>query len=99
MLPQDGSTGEVTRLYLLPGLPYGTASAVLRKAATIAKRRGMHALIAYHDRSIHSGCIYRKSGFKKDGTSCPSGKGWGSRTQRKSAQYTTTKKRRWRLSL
>ena len=33
MLPQDGSVGEVTRFVLLDGLPHGTASALLLRAA------------------------------------------------------------------
>ncbi len=95
MLPQDGATGEVTRLYLEPGLPHGTASAVLRYAGSVAGWRGMHSLIAYHDRSIHTGCVYRKSGFKKDGTT--SGGSWGTRPGRQSAALPSSSKRRWRL--
>lgn len=99
-LPQDGSVGEVTRMVLLDGLPYGTASAVLRKAAEYAQAMGMAKLIAYHDRTRHTGCIYRKAGFKKDGKTAPaSGDGWGSRGGRKSAQYEATPKRRWALDL
>lgn len=98
MLPQDGSVGEVIRMWLAPGLPYGTASRVLRYAAGLGEARGMSSLIAYHDRTRHTGCIYRKAGFKKDGTSTPSkGKGWGSRSDRTSADYEPTPKRRWRL--
>lgn len=43
MLAQDGSIGEVTRLHLAPGLPHGTASRVLRRAAEVATRRGTGA--------------------------------------------------------
>jgi hypothetical protein len=100
MLPQDGSVGEITRMVLLPGLPHGTASRVLVAAADYAKARGMASLIAYHDRTRHTGCIYRKAGFRKDGaTSAALGAGWGSRGGRTSAQYAATPKRRWRLAL
>lgn len=100
MLPQDGSMGEITRMVLLPGLPHGTASRVLVVAADYAKARGMASLIAYHDRTRHTGCIYRKAGFCKDGaTSAATGAGWGSRDGRTSAQYAATPKRRWRLLL
>lgn len=99
MLPQDGSVGEVTRLVLRPGLPYATASAVLLRAAEVARGRGMRALISYHDRTRHTGCIYRKAGFKKDGVSMTNGNGWGSRPGRPSAQQERTPKRRWRLAL
>ena len=98
-LPQDGTCGEIIRMWLAPGLPFGTASAVLRYAAAIALKRGMKSLIAYHDRTRHTGCIYRKAGFKKDGTTAPPAGGWGSRGGRISADYETTPKRRWRLVL
>jgi len=99
MLPQDGTTGEVTRLVLSPGLPYGTASAVLRRAAEVAKARGMASLIAYHDRPRHTGCVYRKAGFRKDGASKARSSGWESRGGRPSADQPGTPKRRWVLGL
>ena len=99
MLPQDGSVGEVTRLWLSPGLPHGTASACLRYAADVARSRGMVALISYHDRTRHTGCIYRKAGFRKDGTTRPSATGWASRDRPASASAGSTPKRRWRLDL
>lgn len=98
-LPQDGSVGEVTRLVLRPGLPYATASAVLRRAAEVAKARGMASLIAYHDRTRHTGCVYRKAGFRKDGASKARASGWESRGGRASADQPGTPKRRWRLGL
>jgi len=98
-LPQDGSLGEITRMWLAPSLPHGTASRVLRYAAKLAGARGFDALIAYHDRTRHSGCIYRKAGFRKDGVTNPPEGGWGSRPGRRSGEYETTPKRRWRLTL
>ncbi len=98
-LAQDGTVGEVTRLWLAPGLPHGTASAVLRHAADVARRAGMVALISYHDRTRHTGCIYRKAGFRRDGVTRPRGKGWASRKRPASADVGATSKRRWRLDL
>jgi len=99
MLPQDGSVGEVTRMVLVDGLPHGTASAVLRFAGDAARRRGMAALISYHDRTRHTGCIYRKAGFRKDGkTTPPKGAGWGSRARR-DTEAQAAPKQRWRLDL
>ncbi len=98
-LPQDGTWGEVTRMVLLPGLPHGTASATLSRAAEVGRARGMTSLIAYHDRTRHTGCIYRKAGFRKDGTVEPREVGWGSRDGRVSAGYAPAPKRRWRLAL
>lgn len=99
-LPQDGSWGEVTRFVLRDGLPHGTASEVLRVAITTARiRRLPRTIIAYHDRTRHTGCIYKKAGFRKDGTTQPSGKGWGTRDGRTSAEYENTPKRRWRIDL
>ena len=101
MLPQDGSMGEVTRLWLDPRCPYATASRVLKVAAEIGQARGMDALISYHRRDRHSGCIYRKTGFRKWGVvKPPVGAGWGSR-DRSSATIREQRhgKRRWRLDL
>lgn len=99
-LPQDGSVGEITRMVLLPGLPHGLASEVLRCAARHARLDRMTALIAYHDRTRHTGCIYRKAGFTKDGGHDGRTSGWDSRGGReKSAAAQSTPKRRWRLVL
>ncbi len=98
-LPQDGTWAEITRMVLVAGLPHGTASEVLRFAATEARRRGMQTLIAYHDRTRHTGCIYRKAGFRKDGTTDPQLGGWATRPRRTSATYEATPKRRWRMDL
>jgi len=97
-LPQDGSVGEVTRLVCVDA-PYGTPSALLRAAAEEATRRGMAAIISYHDRTKHTGCVYRKAGFRKDGVVEPKPGAWGSRTGRRSANYDAAPKRRWRLDL
>jgi GNAT superfamily N-acetyltransferase len=100
-LPQDGSTGEITRLHLAEGLPHGLASQVLGEAVDEARRRGMSSLIAYHDRTRHSGCVYRKAGFRKDGsTRARTSGGWSSRPCReRSAAAGLTPKRRWRLDV
>lgn len=99
-LPQDGrEVAEITRMVLVPGLPYGTASEVLRVAAEVARSRGVRSLIAYHDRTRHTGCIYRKAGFRRDGATVAKPRGWGSRARRRSADYDAAPKRRWRLVL
>ena len=99
MLPQDGSWAEVTRLWLSPGLPHGTASAVLRHAFEAARARGIEVVISYHDRTRHTGCIYRKAGMRRWGTMTPSGAGWASRNRPASGAYKATPKRRWRIDL
>ena len=97
-LPQDGSIGEVIRV-VLKDAPYATASRLLTYAAGVARARGMVALIAYHDRSRHTGCIYRKAGFRKDAVTRPrSDSGWGSRPGRRT-DVQVESKRRWRLTL
>lgn len=101
MLPQDGSVGEVVRLVLV-GCPHGTASALLLYAAAVGAARGLGSLIAYHDRSMHTGCIYKKAGFRKDGaTKDGTSRGdWATRPGREQAASSQgTPKRRWRLSL
>jgi hypothetical protein len=96
-LPQDGSVGELVRVVLAPGLPHGTASRLLLYAAGVARAQGMTALIAYHDRTRHTGCIYRKAGFRRDGTSHNTGRGWANRPKRRT--HVPTPKRRWKLDL
>jgi len=98
-LPQGGAVVENTRLVLDDGLPYGTASAVLRAGWAEAARRGAVTGIAKHDRTLHSGTIYRKAGMRKDGkVSSPAG-GWNSRGGRKSGKLEPTSKQRWRIDL
>lgn len=100
-LPQDGSWAELTRFVLAPGLAKETASHVLRVAAELWSARPIsEALISYHDRSRHSGCVYRKSGFRKDGvTRAGARRGtWASRPGREQgASSEVPSKRRWRL--
>lgn len=98
-LPQNGSVGEITRMVLVPGLPHGTASQVIGGAITLAAARGLSTLIAYHDRTRHTGCIYRKAGFRRDGGTRATAGLWGSRPGRKSAAYAPAAKRRWRFDL
>lgn len=100
-LPQDGSWAELTRFVLDPTLARShVASHVLRVAAEIwFARPSAVALISYHDRSRHSGCIYRKSGFRKNGVVKPrESNSWGTRPGREQAVSSElTPKRRWRL--
>lgn len=98
-LPQDGSVGQITRMWLDPSLPHGTASNVLRLTIWAAWARGCVSLITYHDRTRHTGCAYRKAGFRKDGVTNPGALGWGSREGRTSAGVAPTPKRRWRVDL
>ena len=100
MLAQDGTVGEITRLYLVKGLPKGTASTVLQYAADLARSRGMVALISYHDTEKHTGMIYQLARFRKDGITTPHLEGWASRPDRdQSATAGQSIKQRWRLTL
>lgn len=101
LLPQGGEWGEITRLVLAPGLPHGTASALLRSAWDVARaKRGPRIVISYHDRTRHTGCVYRKAGMRKDGVANAKGtSSWGSREGRRSEAYEPTPKRRWRIDL
>lgn len=98
-LPQDGSVGQITRMWLDPSLPHGTASNVLRLTMWAAFERGCRSLITYHDRTRHTGCAYRKAGFRRDGVTYPGVLGWGSRDGRASSELSPTPKRRWRVDL
>lgn len=104
-LPQDGSWGELTRFALddTQGLPKGVASRVLEVTMQhFAKRAGAKEFISYHDRSRHSGCIYKKAGMKKDGTTRKGTRRgtWKSRPGREQAAASEVEnKRRWRWSV
>ncbi len=89
--------GQITRMWLDPSLPHGTAE----RAAADDLCHGLAgmALITYHDRTRHTGCAYRKAGFRKDGVTNPGALGWGSREGRTSAVMAPTPKRRWRVDL
>lgn len=106
MLPQDGTWGELLRFVLEPDLPRCTASHLLRVAveafATAARQSVSQVLITYHDRSRHTGCIYRKAGFRKNGVSRAGTRrgSWGTRPDRDQAVSSEeTSKRRWRIDL
>lgn len=104
MLPQDGSMVEIKRMVLVPGLPHGTASAVLRASAIVARAHGARIMISYHDRTRHTGCIYRKAGFRKDGKTVvrEGQKGWSTRVGSAvsgAMGHGDTPKQRWRLDL
>jgi hypothetical protein len=97
-LPQDGTAAELLRLWLAPGLPYGTASRVILYAADVCRARGVRVLYTYHDRSRHTGCIYRKAGFTREHATEPRrDAGWNTRTER--APTEAGSRRRWRLDL
>jgi hypothetical protein len=100
-LPQDGTMAELTRFVLVKGLAEQTASRVLRVAAELWSGRPLsQAIISYHDRSRHSGCIYKKAGFRKNGvTRAGTRRGsWSSRPGREQgASSEEPSKRRWRL--
>ena len=98
-LSQDGTLAQITRMWLHPALPFGVASAILRLTMVAAYLRGCAAMITYHDRTRHTGCAYKKAGFRKDGVTNPGALGWGSREGRASAGAVPTPKRRWRVDL
>lgn len=100
-LPQDSTWAELTRFVLVKDLPRETASHMLRVAAELWFGRPRAAVfISYHDRTRHSGCIYKKAGFRKDGvTQAGTRRGtWASRAGREQAASSEVpSKRRWRL--
>lgn len=101
MLPQDATWAELTRFVLDPALPRETASHVIRVAVELWFARPRAAtLISYHDRARHSGCIYRKAGMRKDGTTkAGAARGtWATRGGREQAiSSEESSKRRWRI--
>ncbi len=101
-LPQDGSWAELTRFALDPELPPWTASRVLRVVLQrFGARPRAKTLISYHDRSRHTGCIYKKAGFRKElAVKGRASSGWASRPGRaQSSGSQGTDKRRWRADV
>lgn len=105
-LDQKGAWAELTRVALVPELPHQTASHVLRVMAEVwfdwEKRPHATTILSYHDRTRHSGCIYKKAGFRKYGTTRKDGRRgtWASRPGREqSAEAEVANKRRWRLDV
>ncbi len=100
-LPQDGTWAELTRFVLDRALEKThAASHLLRVAAELwFDRPSAEVIVTYHDRTRHSGCIYKKSGFRKFGGAKPcKTRTWGTRAGREQAMTTEeTPKRRWRL--
>lgn len=101
-LPQNGTWAELTRFVLERRFEKDhTASHMMRVAAELwSKRPTSEALISYHDRTRHSGCIYKKAGFRKDGVTRPGTRrgSWSSRPGREQgASSEMPSKRRWRL--
>lgn len=103
MLPQKGEWGELLRFVLAPELPKGTASRLLRVATLrFFVRPYARKLISYHDRTKHTGCIYKKAGFKKDGTTRTGGRrgSWDTRPGRdQGASSEAEPKRRWAIEI
>lgn len=97
VLPQDGTMAEITRLVLDDGFPKGTASNLIRFALETAPKRGIRRVDALHDRSRHSGCVYRKAGMRKlSKTKSRTTGGWESRNRSQSAiEAGHRKKQRW----
>lgn len=100
-LPQDSTWAELTRFVLAKDLPRETASHFLRVAVELwCGRQRSEAMISYHDRSRHSGCIYKKSGFRRNGVTRPGTRRgtWGSRPGREQgASSEAASKRRWKI--
>lgn len=71
----------------------------LHIAISYARARGVRRVIAYHDRSRHTGSIYRKAGFRRDGVTAPKPGAWASRPGRLSGGYEATPKRRWAFDI
>jgi hypothetical protein len=100
-LPQDGTWAELTRFVLAKELPTHAASNMLRVVIDRwFARPTAETLISYHDRSRHSGCIYKKAGMRKDGVTRPGTRrgSWGSRPGREQGVSSEEpSKRRWRI--
>lgn len=99
-MPQDGTVAEITRLVIDDGFPKGTASALVRSSFDYAKLAGIKRVDAIHDRTRHTGCVYKKAGMRPIADIPARVHGWESRDRSASAvEAGKNPKRRWSISL
>ena len=98
LLPQDGSCLELRRFAIAPGRPKNSASRMLGwMVRDIARTHpGVCRVVSYQDCSVHTGTIYKASGWTP--TNTPSGGEWNHSGRRRSA-LRIKKKVRWELFL
>lgn len=98
LLPQSGSCLELRRFAIAPSTPKNTASRMLGWMVRDIKRKrpAVHRLVSYQDCSVHTGTIYKASGWTPVRT--PSGGDWNHANRRRNARRIKTKVR-WELFL
>jgi hypothetical protein len=98
LLPQDGSCLELRRFAIALGCPKNTASRMLGwMVRDLGRRRpAARRLVSYQDCNVHTGTIYKASGWSP--TPAPGGGAWNHGSRRRVARR-ILKKIRWELHL
>jgi hypothetical protein len=99
LLPQ-GDWLELRRLAAAPDAPRNTCSRMLAVMARLIHRQQPHIarLISYQDTDVHTGGIYRASGWSPVDTSASQTK-WNSTGRRRPAEQSLAAKVRWEKRL
>ncbi|HEA19389.1 hypothetical protein LCGC14_1865790 [marine sediment metagenome] len=86
---------ELRRMAIAPDSPKYTASRMIKIMALLIKRAFPHInkLISYQDTGVHTGTIYRASGWDIGGIKANIGTGWNTRLRNK--MQTASDKIRW----
>jgi len=90
---------ELRRMAIAPDAPFNTASRMLKLMRNEIKQKMPHIrkLISYQDTEVHSGTIYKASGWIAAATS--EGVSWKSTGRARSEDQSTAPKVRWEFQL
>lgn len=94
-LLNDGRTLELRRLAIAPDAPRNTASRMLGVMRRLISREMQHVerLVSYQDTQVHTGGIYRASGWQATRTA--NGQEWGRPSRPRDAVQSAAPKIRW----
>ena len=97
-LLNDGKTLELRRLAIAPDAPRNTASRMLAVMRRIVGREMPHIerLVSYQDTEVHTGGIYRASGW--NASRIAKGHEWGCPSRPRDAVQSAATKVRWEIN-
>jgi len=93
----DGKTLELRRLAIAPDAPKNTASRMLGVMRRLIRREMPHIerLVSYQDTQVHTGGIYKASGWQPTRTA--KGQEWGRPSRPRDSVQSAAPKVRWEL--
>ena len=97
-LLNDGKTLELRRLAIAPDAPRNTASRMLAVMRRLVERQMPHIerLVSYQDTEVHTGGIYRASGWRA--ARIAKGHEWGCPSRPRDAVQSAAHKIRWEIN-